>query len=62
VIDGPINGELFGLYIEQILAPTLSPGDVVVLDNLGSHKDKAARAAVRARGAHLISCRRTART
>ena len=54
VIDGPINGELFTLYVEQILAPTLSPGDVVVLDNLGSHKGKAARAAVRARGAHLI--------
>jgi transposase len=54
VIDGPINGELFLLYIEHILAPTLSPGDVVVLDNLGSHKGKAARAAVRARGAHLI--------
>ena len=54
VIDGPINGELFLLYIEQILAPTLSPGDVVVLDNLGSHKGKAARAAVRARRApHL---------
>jgi len=54
VIDGPINGELFGLYVEQILAPTLSPGDVVILDNLGSHKGKAARAAVRARGAHII--------
>jgi transposase len=54
VIDGPINGELFGLYIEKVLAPTLAPGDVVVLDNLGSHKGKAARAAVRARGAHLI--------
>ena len=54
MIDGPINGELFGLYIEKILAPTLAPGDVVVLDNLGSHKGKAARAAVRARGAHLI--------
>jgi len=54
VVDGPINGELFLVYIEQILAPTLSPGDVVVLDNLGSHKGKAARAAVRARGAHLI--------
>jgi transposase len=54
VIDGPINGELFVLYIEQVLAPTLSPGDVVVLDNLGSHKNKAARAAVRAKGAHLI--------
>jgi transposase len=54
VIDGPINGELFGLYIDKVLAPTLAPGDVVVLDNLGSHKGKAARAAVRARGAHLI--------
>lgn len=54
VIDGPINGELFVLYIEKVLAPTLSPGDVVVLDNLGSHKGKAARAAVKARGAHLI--------
>ena len=54
VIDGPINGEIFLLYIEKILAPTLSPGDVVVLDNLGSHKGKAARAIVRAKRAHLI--------
>ena len=54
VIDGPINGEIFLLYIEKILAPTLSPGEVVVLDNLGSHKGKAARAIVRAKGAHLI--------
>lgn len=54
VIDGPINGALFGLYVEQVLAPTLRPGDVVVLDNLASHEGKAARAAVRARGAHLI--------
>ena len=54
VIDGPINGETFLLYIENILAPTLSPGDVVVLDNLGSHKGKAARAIVGAKGAHLI--------
>lgn len=54
VIDGPINGAFFQAYVEQILAPTLSPGDVVILDNLGSHKGKAARAAVRARGAHLI--------
>jgi len=54
VIDGPINGETFLLYIEKILAPTLSPGDVVVLDNLGSHKGKVARAIVRAKGAHLI--------
>jgi len=54
VIDGSINGAFFRLYIEQVLAPTLAPGDVVVLDNLGNHKGKAARAAVRARGAHLI--------
>lgn len=54
VIDGPINGELFQLYVEQILAPTLSKGDVVILDNLGSHKGKAARAAIRAKGAHMI--------
>ncbi len=41
VIDGPINGAFFQAYVEQILAPTLSPGDVVILDNLGSHKGKA---------------------
>ncbi len=54
VIDGPINSELFLLYVEKELAPTLKKGDVVVLDNLGSHKSKAARAAIRAKGAHLI--------
>src|SRR6202046_2895500 len=54
VIDGPINGQLFQLYIETVLAPTLAPGDVVVLDNLGSHKGKAARAAIRKVGAHLL--------
>jgi transposase len=54
VIDGPINGQIFRVYVEKVLAPTLNPGDVVVLDNLGSHKNKAARAAVRARGAHLF--------
>jgi len=54
VIDGPINGELFTAYVEQVLAPTLQPGDVVILDNLGSHKGKAARQAIRRRGAHLL--------
>jgi len=38
VIDGPINGISFCAYVEQILAPTLKSGDVVILDNLGSHK------------------------
>jgi transposase len=54
VLDGPINGELFTIYVEQVLAPTLAKGDIVVLDNLGSHKGKAARNAIRAAGAHLI--------
>ncbi len=38
VIDGPINREWFALYVEQVLAPTLKKGDVVIIDNLGSHK------------------------
>ena len=54
VIDGPINGALFTAYVEQILAPTLQPGDIVILDNLGSHKGKAARRAIRDKGAHLL--------
>jgi transposase len=54
VIDGPINGELFTLYVENILVPTLAKGDIVVLDNLGSHKGKAARQAIRKAGAHLL--------
>jgi len=54
VVDGPINGELFALYVEKVLAPTLSAGDVVVMDNLGSHKGKAIRSAIRNRGARLV--------
>jgi transposase len=54
VLDGPINGEWFLAYVEQVLVPTLSPGDVVVMDNLGSHKSKAVRRAIRNAGAHLI--------
>jgi len=54
LIDGPINGEIFLLYIEQILIPALRPGDVVIMDNLGSHKGKAVRRAIRNAGAHLI--------
>jgi transposase len=54
VIDGPINGELFTLYVEKVLAPTLAKGEVVILDNLGSHKGRPARNAVRAKGAHLL--------
>jgi transposase len=54
LIDGPINGERFLAYVEQFLVPTLKPGDVVVLDNLGSHKGKAVRQAIRKAGARLI--------
>lgn len=54
IIDGPINGELFTIYIKQVLAPTLEKGAIVILDNLGSRKGQAARNAIRARGAHLI--------
>lgn len=53
VLDGPINGATFDAYVEQFLAPTLQPGDIVVLDNLGSHKGDAARRAIEARGAEL---------
>ena len=54
VFDGPINGQCFRAYVEQLLLPSLRPGDIVVLDNLGSHKGQAVRRAVRAAGAHLF--------
>ena len=54
VLDGPINGEAFRTYVEKVLVPTLKPGDIVVLDNLGSHKGKAVRAAIRKAGARLF--------
>lgn len=54
VMDGPINGALFTAWVEQFLLPTLVPGDVVILDNLGSHKGAAVRKAIRAAGAHLL--------
>ena len=53
VFDGPINGQSFTAYVEQILVPTLRPGDVVVPDNLGSHKGQAVRQAIRAAGAKI---------
>jgi transposase len=53
VFDGPINGQCFLAYVEQILAPTLKPGDIVVMDNLGSHKSKAVREAIKKAGAKL---------
>jgi transposase len=54
LFDGPINGERFLAYVRQMLVPTLRPGDVVVLDNLGSHKSQAVRQAIRTVGAKRI--------
>ena len=54
LFDGPINGACFHAYVEQFLVPTLKPGDVVILDNLGSHKGKAVRKAIRDVGARLV--------
>jgi transposase len=54
VLDGPINGRIFLAWVVQFLIPTLRPGDIVILDNLGSHKSAAVRHAIRAAGAHLL--------
>jgi transposase len=54
VIDGPINGVSFRAYVEQVLLPVLKPGDIVVMDNLGSHKGRAVRAAIHAAKAKLF--------
>ena len=53
VLDGPMNGAAFRAYIEQVLAPTLQPGDIVVMDNLAAHKHAAIREAIEAVGAEL---------
>ena len=54
VLDGAINGAAFLAYIEQILCPVLRPGDIVVCDNLASHKVSGVREAIQARGASLV--------
>ena len=54
VLDGPVNGDAFQVYVERFLAPTLAPGDVVVMDNLSCHKGRAVRRAIRQAGAHLL--------
>lgn len=53
VLDGPIDGETLA-YIEQILNPTLRPGDNVIVDNIGSHKGRAVHTAIRAAGAKFF--------
>lgn len=53
VFDGPINGEYFRAWVEQQLVPVLQPDNIVIMDNLGSHKGKAVRTAIRSAGARL---------
>ena len=53
VFDGAINADLFLAYVEQVLVPTLTPDDIVVMDNLSSHKKPAVRQAIEAAGATL---------
>jgi transposase len=54
VVDRPMNGVIFRVYVERILAPTLVPGDMVILDNLSSHKGDEVRRMIEARGAQRI--------
>jgi transposase len=54
VVDGAINGEIFEAYIRQFVVPTLAPGDVVVMDNLASHKRAGVREAIEAAGCRLL--------
>ncbi|BDG74096.1 hypothetical protein Rmf_40250 [Roseomonas fluvialis] len=54
VLDGPINGLAFQAYVDEVLVPDLRPGDIVVMDNLSSHKRPGIRAAIEAAGASLL--------
>jgi transposase len=53
-IEGPIDGQSFRVYVEKVLLPTLHRGDIVVMDNLGSHKGKVVRQLIRSTGAKLF--------
>lgn len=54
LIDGPMNGNAFLAYVEQVLVPTLMPDDIVVMDNLSAHKVPGVRQAIQAAGAKLL--------
>lgn len=54
VLDGAMNGAAFKAYVEQALAPSLEPGDIVIMDNLSSHKVAGVREAIKAAGAFLL--------
>jgi transposase len=54
VMDGPISGVAFQAYVDQVLVPELEPADIVVMDNLGSHKSAGVRAAIETAGSSLL--------
>jgi transposase len=54
VLDGPVNADAFEAFVEHVLAPQLTPGDIVVMDNLGSHKRPRTRELIEAAGAQLL--------
>ena len=54
VLDGPMNGDAFLVYVEKILVPALNPGDIVIMDNLAAHKVQGVRAQIEAAGAALL--------
>ena len=54
LLDGPMNGECFRAWVEQMLAPVLRPGDIVIMDNLAAHKVAGVRRAIEAGGATLL--------
>jgi transposase len=54
LLEGPIDGESFTTYVEKVLLPTLQPGDIVIMDNLGSHRGKIIRQLIRSAGAKLF--------
>lgn len=54
LVDGAVNGDVFEGFVEQVLVPELKPGDVVVMDNLSSHKRASTRARIEAAGAELV--------
>ena len=54
LLEGPIDGESFTIYVEKVLLPTLRPGDIVIMDNLGSHRGKIVRQLIRSAGAKLF--------
>jgi transposase len=54
LLDGPMDGEVFQAWCEQMLAPALRPGDIVIMDNLPAHKVAGIRQTIEARGAALL--------